>query len=274
MAATAIEWSDEVWNPVRGCTKVSPGCAHCYAETFAERFRGTPGHTYEQGFDLRLVPEKLTEPLKWKKPRRVFVNSMSDLFHESVPDDFISDVFATMGACHDRGLGHVFQILTKRPYRERSSYPGVSEMNTQQQATIRTRPLVVLHDLSRVLAIDEDCNQWEAWTEEQWRSICKGKQYGAVVALVRHWIAGVLVCQYHKGKVYVAKIIVAPAWQRQGIGSYLVAKLLFEADERAVWAAVPEDNLPAQLFFRSMGFRCRFTEGREEGSVYLMRSKP
>ena len=86
---TRIEWTDATWNPIRGCTKISPGCAHCYAETFAERFRGVPGHPYEQGFDLRLVPEKLADPLKWPRPRMVFVNSMSDLFHDEVPEDYI-----------------------------------------------------------------------------------------------------------------------------------------------------------------------------------------
>src|SRR6266436_9382440 len=85
-ASSTIEWTDATWNPVRGCTKISPGCAHCYAETFAERFRGVPGHPYERGFDLRLVPDKLSEPLKWAAPKTVFVNSMSDLFHEDVPD--------------------------------------------------------------------------------------------------------------------------------------------------------------------------------------------
>jgi protein gp37 len=91
-----IEWTDATWNPIRGCTKVSPGCKHCYAETFAERFRGVKNHPFEQGFDLRLVPEKLDEPLKWKRPRRVFVNSMSDLFYEKVPDDFIVRVAEAM----------------------------------------------------------------------------------------------------------------------------------------------------------------------------------
>src|SRR5437868_12233351 len=91
-ATSAIEWTDATWNPVRGCTKISPGCKHCYAETFAERFRGVPGHAYEQGFDLRLVPDKLDQPLSWRLPRRVFVNSMSDLFHEWVPDDYIVKV--------------------------------------------------------------------------------------------------------------------------------------------------------------------------------------
>ena len=108
-----IEWTDATWNPVRGCTKVSPGCTHCYAETFAERFRGVSGHPYEKGFDLRLVPEKLREPLGWKKPRRIFVNSMSDLFHEQVPSAFVAKVFEVMRLAH----WHQFQLLTKRPER-------------------------------------------------------------------------------------------------------------------------------------------------------------
>jgi len=80
-----IEWTDTTWNPVRGCTKISPGCKHCYASTFAERFRGVAGHPYEQGFDLRLVPKKLLELLLWNAPSMVFVNSMSDLFHSKIP---------------------------------------------------------------------------------------------------------------------------------------------------------------------------------------------
>ncbi len=112
---STIEWTDATWNPVRGCTKVSAGCKHCYAETFAERWRGIPGHPYEQGFDLRLVPEALELPLKWKKGRRVFVNSMSDLFHEAVPSEFIEDVVSVMRACPQ----HRFQLLTKRSARLR-----------------------------------------------------------------------------------------------------------------------------------------------------------
>src|SRR5580765_3615780 len=108
-----IEWTQATWNPVTGCSKVSPGCAHCYAETFAERWRGIPGHPYEQGFDLRLVPEKLEEPLRWRKSRMIFVNSMSDLFHKDVPDEFIWRVFATMF----RARHHTFQVLTKRADR-------------------------------------------------------------------------------------------------------------------------------------------------------------
>jgi protein gp37 len=113
MAETKIEWSDMVWNPVTGCTKVSPGCDHCYAETFAERWRGVPGHPYEQGFDLKLWPERLDMPLRWRKPRRVFVNSMSDLFHQGVPDEYIAKVFAVMA----EAPWHTFQVLTKRPGR-------------------------------------------------------------------------------------------------------------------------------------------------------------
>lgn len=110
-----IEWTDATWNPVRGCTKISPGCKHCYAETFAERFRGVKGHPYEQGFDLRLVPEKLKEPLRWHSPKMVFVNSMSDLFHSGVSDDYISAVARVMLAAN----WHTFQVLTKRAERMR-----------------------------------------------------------------------------------------------------------------------------------------------------------
>jgi protein gp37 len=110
---SAIEWTDATWNPVRGCTKISPGCKHCYAETFAERFLGVKGHPYEQGFDLRLVPEKLTEPLHWRSPKMIFVNSMSDLFHERVPDNYIVAVAEVMLAAN----WHTFQVLTKRTGR-------------------------------------------------------------------------------------------------------------------------------------------------------------
>lgn len=115
-----IEWTDATWNPVRGCTKISPGCAHCYAETFAERFRGVPGHPYEQGFDLRLVPEKLAEPLRWKTPKRIFVNSMSDLFHKDVPDEFILRVARVM----EEVARHTYQVLTKRSERMRDLLTG------------------------------------------------------------------------------------------------------------------------------------------------------
>lgn len=110
---STIEWTQATWNPVTGCTKVSPGCAHCYAETFAERFRGVAGHPYEQGFDLKLWPERLEIPLRWREPRLIFVNSMSDLFHEDVPEDYIGGVFTVMRLATQ----HTFQVLTKRHER-------------------------------------------------------------------------------------------------------------------------------------------------------------
>jgi protein gp37 len=113
---SSIEWTDATWNPVRGCTKISPGCKHCYAETFAERFRGVPGHPFEHGFEMRLVPDKLAEPLRWGRSRKVFVNSMSDLFHERVPDPYIRAVFEVMRTAR----WHTYQVLTKRAERLRS----------------------------------------------------------------------------------------------------------------------------------------------------------
>lgn len=140
-ADSKIEWTDATWNPTRGCTKVGPGCKHCYAETFAERWRGIPGHAYEQGFDPRFVPDQLDKPLHWKKPRRIFVNSMSDLFHEAFSNEQIAEVFGVMAVASGKfqrpadgfkklagGLRmpnalsgpHTFQILTKRAERMRN----------------------------------------------------------------------------------------------------------------------------------------------------------
>lgn len=110
---SAISWTNSSWNPVTGCTKISAGCAHCYAERFAERWRGIPGHAYEQGFDLKLWPERLQLPLRWRAPRMVFVNSMSDLFHEKVPEEYIRQIFAVM----KQAERHTFQVLTKRSAR-------------------------------------------------------------------------------------------------------------------------------------------------------------
>jgi protein gp37 len=124
-----IEWTDSTWNPIRGCTKISPGCTHCYAETFAERFRGVKGHPYEQGFDLRYVPEKLGEPLRWSKPRMIFVNSMSDLFHEDVPTKYILDVAAVMR----KADWHTYQVLTKRADR----LQAVLNTELREQASLR-----------------------------------------------------------------------------------------------------------------------------------------
>jgi protein gp37 len=110
---STIEWTDVTWNPVRGCTKVSPGCKNCYAAAFAERFRGVRGHPYERGFDLRVVPQKLLEPFTWARPSKVFVNSMSDLFHPAIPEEFLIAVAQVMVATP----WHTFQVLTKRAER-------------------------------------------------------------------------------------------------------------------------------------------------------------
>jgi protein gp37 len=107
---STIEWTDTTWNPVTGCTKISAGCDNCYAERFSERFRDVPGHPFENGFDLTIRPERLLQPLSWKKPRMIFVNSMSDLFHKAVPKEHIAKVFDTM----EQADWHIYQVLTKR----------------------------------------------------------------------------------------------------------------------------------------------------------------
>jgi protein gp37 len=143
---SAIEWTEATWNPVTGCSKVSPGCAHCYAETFAERWRGTVGHPYEQGFDLRLWPERLEQPLRWSRPRMIFVNSMSDLFHEDIADDFIADVFDVMG----RARQHTFQVLTKRHQRLAQLAPALPwPPNVWMGVTIENRRFVHRADYLR-----------------------------------------------------------------------------------------------------------------------------
>lgn len=121
---TRIEWTDATWNPVTGCTKVSEGCDHCYAETIAHRFAGTAA--YPNGFDVTLRPERLDQPLRWRRPRRIFVNSMSDLFHKDVPDEYIARVFAVMALAPQ----HTFQVLTKRPGRMRSLFTSVDFWRT------------------------------------------------------------------------------------------------------------------------------------------------
>ena len=113
---TSIEWTQSTWNPVTGCTKLSAGCDHCYAERFAERFRGVKGHPYEPGFDLTLRPGRVDQPRSWRRPRLIFVNSMSDLFHEAVPWDYVGRVFDTM----ETADWHIYQVLTKRTSRMRN----------------------------------------------------------------------------------------------------------------------------------------------------------
>jgi len=143
---SAIEWTESTWNPVTGCSKVSPGCAHCYAETFAERWRGIPGHPYEQGFDLRLWPARVEQPLRWRRPRMIFVNSMSDLFHEEIPFDFLCDIFDVMVAAEQ----HTFQILTKRHERLRELAPLLPwPPNVWMGVTIENRRFVRRADALR-----------------------------------------------------------------------------------------------------------------------------
>ncbi len=145
---SAIEWTQATWNPVTGCDKVSPGCAHCYAESFAERWRGVPGHPYEQGFDLRFWPERLAQPLRWAKSRMIFVNSMSDLFHERIPDQFVADVFDVMGQAQQ----HTFQILTKRHERLADLAPQLTwHPNIWMGVSIENRRFVHRADYLRLV---------------------------------------------------------------------------------------------------------------------------
>ena len=144
---TAIEWTDGTWNPVTGCVRIGPGCDNCYAARFAERWRGVPGHAYEQGFDLRLWPARLDQPLRWKNPRRIFVNSMSDLFLKDIPEAFTDRIFDAM----EQADHHVCQILTKRSSRMRAYltkrykggpvpahiWPGVSVEDSAHTSRIR-----------------------------------------------------------------------------------------------------------------------------------------
>jgi len=159
---SSIEWTDATWNPVTGCTKISAGCDNCYAARFSERFRGVPGHPFESGFDLTLRTERLLKPLEWKKPRMIFVNSMSDLFHKEVPSSHISRVFDTM----EKANWHIYQVLTKRSSLLRKfineRYPtgkapahiwfGVSVEN--EQAVSRISHLQVSNASIRFLSIE------------------------------------------------------------------------------------------------------------------------
>jgi protein gp37 len=136
----------ESWNPATGCTKVSEGCRHCYAERFAERWRGIAGHHYEHGFDLQLRPERLELPLHWRRPRRVFVDSMSDLFHEGIPDDYVRAVFAVM----ERAPRHVFHVLTKRPERMLALAPSLPwPDNVWMGVTVESGPYAARADALR-----------------------------------------------------------------------------------------------------------------------------
>jgi protein gp37 len=130
---TKIEWTDRTWNPVTGCTKVSPGCDGCYAETIAHRFAGSKA--FPNGFDVTQHEARLSQPLRWRKPARVFVNSMSDLFHADIPDEFIARVFAVMALAPQ----HTFQVLTKRHARMRTLLGGPCKCGHQPGEHLRSK---------------------------------------------------------------------------------------------------------------------------------------
>lgn len=198
---SAIEWTDATWNPVRGCTKVSPGCKFCYAETFAERFRGVANHPFEGGFDLRLVPEKLEQPLRWRRPRKIFVNSMSDLFHEQVPVEYI----ARVGDAMRRADWHIFQVLTKRHARLRellstelrwmADLPhvaygvsvedrryGVPRIRALQSTAARIRFLSIEPLLEDLGSLDLEGIDWV---------IVGGESGGHARPILREWVVGI-----------------------------------------------------------------------------------
>jgi len=130
---TTIEWTDATWNPVTGCTKISAGCDNCYAERFSERFRGTPGHPFENGFDLILRPERLEQPLQWRRSKMIFVNSMSDLFHKEIPDQFIARVFDTMEDAFRADAPAIILYNTRRVTALRAGVSGFHNWPGQTQ---------------------------------------------------------------------------------------------------------------------------------------------
>src|ERR1700721_2621301 len=139
-STTQIEWTDATWNPVTGCTKITRGCDFCYAERFSERFRGVPGHPFENGFDLKLRPERLSQPLSWRQPRRIFVNSMSDLFHKEIPRSFIDSIFDTLEAAdwHTfRFLTNVFGEVTKNGKNEQTWGGGTRKPSDQDAIKLK-----------------------------------------------------------------------------------------------------------------------------------------
>ena len=157
---TTIEWTDSTWNPVTGCTKVSPGCHRCYAETISRRFGGTPA--FPHGFDVTLRPERLDQPLRWRKPRRVFVNSMSDLFHTDVPDEYIARIFAVMALAPE----HTFQVLTKRHGRMRSLFNSDLREQVAEEITDLIAGGVRLKGARLVFERDTDAGN--LWAPETW----------------------------------------------------------------------------------------------------------
>lgn len=164
-----IEWTEQTWNPTIGCTKISPGCKHCYAETMARRLKAMGVHGYEKGFRLTVMPDRLAEPLERSKPTIYFVNSMSDLFHEKVADTFIEEVFGVIAQAPQ----HTFQVLTKRASRmaaffasrtvPRNAWLGVSVEN-RKHGLPRIDALRTIHSAVRFLSVEpllEDLGQFD-----------------------------------------------------------------------------------------------------------------
>jgi protein gp37 len=155
---SSIEWTESTWNPVTGCTKISPGCAHCYAERMAKRLCAMGQRRYRNGFKITLQPDVVDLPLHWKRPRMIFVNSMSDLFHKDVPTEFIADCFAVM----ERASQHTFQVLTKRPERAaglaaRLPWPSNVWMGTTVESADyvpRIRSLIQIPAVVRFLSLE------------------------------------------------------------------------------------------------------------------------
>ena len=159
---STIEWTDETWNPVTGCTRASPGCDHCYAVTMTRRLEAmgqekyaglvNPGKGHFNGV-VRTHPDELDRPLRWKRPRHVFVNSMSDLFHKDVPFEFVDRVFAVMALARD----HTFQVLTKRPDRMAAYFAGAEPAENDPDPTPRDRRFAVADALSERVGLDHPC---------------------------------------------------------------------------------------------------------------------
>lgn len=177
-----IEWTESTWNPVTGCTKVSSGCDHCYAERFSERFRGVAGHPFEVGFDLTLRPERLAQPISWKRPRLIFVNSMSDLFHKNIPTEYIDAVFDTMEAAH----WHTYQVLTKRSSSMRSF---INSRYTKRYAPSHIWLGVSVEDSSALIRI-EHLRQTNTRTKFVSFEPLIGPVFGADLAQIDWVIAG------------------------------------------------------------------------------------
>jgi len=200
MADTKIQWATKVWNPVTGCTPISTGCQNCYAKRMANRLRGRYGYPEDEPFRVTIHPEKLDEPLKWRKPQRIFVNSMSDLFHHYVPDNFICDIFARMKFAKQ----HTFLILTKRPEIMRDFFKAWDSKNwplpnvwlgvtaeNQEMADLRIPILLQIPAAIRFVSIEPmlgpiDLSQWFPW--DSFRKSLPGWKRNPDYKQGLHWI--------------------------------------------------------------------------------------